>query len=86
MKLEKELKKIFFFVAYKWYLLSANQGNEDAQYHIGRFYENGIVVNQDYEISLQWYLKSVSKKTDAQQPINRLNTYFKNRICIFFEN
>ncbi len=44
--------------AVKWYRRSADKGNVDAQYALGRMYENGIGVVQNYEESAKWYRKA----------------------------
>ncbi len=42
--------------ALKEFRLLAEQGNGSAQYNLGRMYENGKVVPQDYAETAKWYL------------------------------
>ena len=39
----------------KWYRLSAEQGDDDAQYNLGVMYDNGYGVPQDYKTAVKWF-------------------------------
>ena len=41
--------------AAKWYRQAADQGNADAQYHLGGMYHNGQGVHQDLHLSKEWF-------------------------------
>ena len=47
--------------AYKLYLEASMYGHSEAMCAIGRFYENGIVVKQDYKEAVKWYTKAIEK-------------------------
>ena len=44
--------------AFKWFKLSANQGNNSAQYNLGIMYANGKGVRQDHAEAKEWFGKS----------------------------
>jgi uncharacterized protein len=44
--------------ALKWYRKAAEQGNPDAEVELGRCYEDGRGVEQDYALAAQWYRKA----------------------------
>lgn len=44
--------------AVHWFMLSANQGNSEAQYRLGLCYERGYSVIKSKEIARTWYLKA----------------------------
>ena len=44
----------------KWYTLSAQQGNADAQYSLGTLYQNGHGVLQDNARAYMWFNISAS--------------------------
>jgi TPR repeat protein len=49
--------------ALKWFRLAAEQDDADAQYHLGRMYEEGRGgVEQDYVEAGQWYRLSAEKR------------------------
>ncbi|CAI2176032.1 15439_t:CDS:2 [Funneliformis geosporum] len=63
---EKGVKKDLM-TAFKWYTVSANNGNKFAQYSLGSCYENGKGVDIDKEKSFIWYKQSAQQDyTDAQ--------------------
>ena len=39
--------------ALEWYRKAAEQGNPDAQYRLGRLYDKGLSVRQDYAKALE---------------------------------
>ena len=49
----------------KWYKLSAEQGNPDAQYSLGYCYESGKGVKQNIKEAKKWYTKA-AKQGDEQ--------------------
>ena len=51
----------------KWYRLSAEQGNADAQYNLGGMYLWRKGVTQDYKEAIKWYrLAAAQGNLDAQ--------------------
>jgi len=42
----------------EWYIKAAEQGNRDAQYHLGIMYVNGEGVPKDYKKAVKWYTKA----------------------------
>lgn len=47
-------------LAFDYYLKSANLGNSDAQYRLGKAYDEGLGVQQSYSDSFQWFLLSAN--------------------------
>jgi hypothetical protein len=47
--------KTNFPEALKWFRKSAEQGNPDAQNELGRMYEEGEGVTQNYALAAKWY-------------------------------
>ena len=47
--------------AIRLYRLSAEQGNNDAQYNLGQMYSNGLGVPQDYKEAVKWYRLSAEQ-------------------------
>jgi TPR repeat protein len=45
--------------AVKWYLLSAEQGDADAQFSLGLMYDEGRGVPQDHAEAAKWYHRAV---------------------------
>ena len=45
----------------------ANKGDPDAQYILGRLYEEGDVIKKNYAMALQWYKKSAAQNHVAGQ-------------------
>jgi TPR repeat protein len=59
--------------AMKWYRLAAGHGFAAAQYELGRWYENGIGVPQDYSEAVKWYrLAADQGYADAQLNLGRM--------------
>eukprot|EP00825_Cyclidium_porcatum_P037532 TRINITY_DN4162_c0_g1_i8.p3 TRINITY_DN4162_c0_g1~~TRINITY_DN4162_c0_g1_i8.p3 ORF type:complete len:117 (+),score=33.51 TRINITY_DN4162_c0_g1_i8:226-576(+) len=52
MRMEKELKKIYS-QAFKYYKLSADQGNSNGQNNLGYCYANGKGTEQDLEMAFK---------------------------------
>ncbi|KIC71031.1 tetratricopeptide repeat protein [Candidatus Protochlamydia amoebophila] len=48
-------------LAFHYYLLAANQGNSQAQYNLGNFYELGKGVNQDISKAIFYYQQAAAK-------------------------
>lgn len=51
--------------AAEWYRKAADQGDSDAQYKLGVFYENGYGVTQDKEQAMQWYKKAAEQGNES---------------------
>jgi hypothetical protein len=47
--------------AFKWFRLAAEQGEVEAQYYLGRCYENSLGVSQDKEEAMKWYRKAAEQ-------------------------
>lgn len=47
--------------AFGWFYKSAMQGDGDAQYALGYFYEDGIGVERDIEEAREWYERSAAQ-------------------------
>ena len=54
---------------------AANLGIRDAQHNVGRLYQKGISVEQDYTIAMQWYLKAA----------NQGDVYAMHNIAYFYQ-
>jgi uncharacterized protein len=51
----------------RWYKLSAEQGNADAQYNLGYCFDNGEGVEEDKVEAVRWYKLSAEQgNADAQ--------------------
>ena len=60
--------------AYNICLPLANEGDADAQYAIGRLYESGLAVVQNYEEAFSWYKRSAEQgNVWAQYYVAHLN-------------
>lgn len=46
---------------YQWFKAHAEQGNPHAQYRLGTFYNEGIIVSKNAKIAFQWFLKSAKQ-------------------------
>ncbi len=56
-----------------WYRRAANQGDADAQYSLGRLYENGTGVPKDTAQAAAWYRKAADQgHADAKQRLETL--------------
>lgn len=47
--------------AIKWYKITAELGNVEAQYHLGWIYENGEYVHKDNVLAKKWYTKAAEQ-------------------------
>jgi hypothetical protein len=47
--------------AAKWYRMAAEQGNAEAQIHLGFLFENGRGVPRDYVLAHMWYDLAASR-------------------------
>ena len=47
--------------AVRWYRVSAEQGNADAQNNLAVMYRKGSGVIQDYEKAVEWYRSSAEQ-------------------------
>src|SRR5690606_31754991 len=50
-----------YLTAFQNIAQSANTGNPEAMYMLGRMYQYGQGVNKDYKKSIQWYQKAADK-------------------------
>lgn len=41
--------------AFKWFMRSASQGDEDSQFAVGKCYEEGLGVEADLNEAAEWY-------------------------------
>jgi TPR repeat protein len=48
-------------LAMEWYSRSANQGYANAQYGLGRYYQEGFSVPRDDAKAVEWYLKAATQ-------------------------
>ena len=44
--------------AAKWYQRAAEQGQKDAQFYLGKMYESGEGLSQDFDQAKKWYQKA----------------------------
>jgi len=54
--------------AYKLFLPLARSGDEDAQFHLGLMYDNGLGVKQDHAVAEQWYDRACPLPAEGQNP------------------
>ena len=65
--------------ALKWYRKAVNQGDAQAQYHLGGMYLNGEGVPQNYAEAVHWFRKAADLgNVDAQYWLGYF--YFQGRI------
>lgn len=61
--------------AAEWYRKAAEQGDADAQYKLGLFYENGYGVTQDKEQAMQWYKKAAEQGNEnAKKALDKMQS------------
>ena len=61
------------FEGMRWIKRAADNGDSEALYNMGYFYESGIGVEQDHEHALEWYRKAAQKgDADAAKAVRRL--------------
>ena len=53
--------------ALKWYRLSAEQGDADAQYNLGWMYDEGQGVPQDNKEAVKWWRLSAEQRNERAQ-------------------
>jgi uncharacterized protein len=53
--------------AVKWFRLSAEQGDAEAQYNLGWMYYEGQGVPQDYKEAVKWYRLSAEQGNERAQ-------------------
>ena len=53
--------------AFKWFMKSAEQGNDSAQFELAESYYNGWGVEQDYSEAAKWYRKAAEQGLDFAQ-------------------
>lgn len=70
---EKDYEK-----AIRFFQISADKGNADAYYALGRIYENGLGVRVDYELALDYYKKAKNSGKDIVNDILRVEN-LKNK-------
>lgn len=63
-----------------WLLKSAEQGHDQAQYLVGRMYENGTGTNKDLDKAIYWYRNSAKNKMNlttrrAKSALSRLGVH-----------
>ena len=54
-------------VAFKWYTIAAEQGNQDALCTLGNMYYDGEGVDQDYREAFKWFQKSAEQGVSTGQ-------------------
>lgn len=54
--------------AYELFLPLAERGDEDAQFHLGLMYDNGLGVKQDHAIAEQWYNRACPLPAPEARP------------------
>ncbi len=64
----------------KWFLKSAEQGDAEAQYFLGRWYCSGQGVPKDSTKAVEWYRKSAEQgNADAQYELDQMLFMHNNR-------
>jgi uncharacterized protein len=48
--------------AFEWFMVAARQGNTQAEYYVGMYYQNGKGVPQNIEQAIYWFEKAAVKK------------------------
>ncbi len=62
--------------AVKWYRKAAEQGDADAQYQLGKCYDYGRGVTQDFTEAVKWYRKAAEQgDADAQYQLGKCYDY-----------
>jgi uncharacterized protein len=51
----------------KWYRKAADQGSANAQFNLGKMYDDGDGVLQDYAEALKWYRKAADQGNASAQ-------------------
>lgn len=64
--------------AFEYYAIAADAGERDAQYAVGRSYENGYGVQKDEKTAFEWYKKAVANgNADAMNALGIFYQYGK---------
>jgi TPR repeat protein len=59
-------------LAFEWYSKAAQQGNDKAQYQLGRCYKKGEGCTKDANAAFQWFDKSAAQgNADAQLAVGK---------------
>ena len=58
-----------FKEAFKWFWISAQQGNAEAAYYLGIMYANGEYVTMNYKTSLSWHKIAANRGDKDSQKI-----------------
>ncbi|HEV2185583.1 MAG TPA: toll/interleukin-1 receptor domain-containing protein [Stellaceae bacterium] len=66
-KAKAALDRKEYLEAMRWYRQAADQGNTNAQTHVGYLYEKGLGVPQNYSEALSWYRKAADRGHAAAQ-------------------
>jgi hypothetical protein len=48
--------------AFEWFMVAAKQGNTQAEYYVGMYYQNGKGVPQNMDQAIHWFEKAAIKK------------------------
>ena len=56
-----------FYEAARWFRKAADQGDADAQFHLGSMYMHGRGVKQYYKEASRWYLKAADQGNAGAQ-------------------
>lgn len=60
--------------ARRWFSEAANQGDNGAQYHLGKIYKDGLGVNKDLSLAKNWFEKSAQAGNSlAKEELVQLN-------------
>src|SRR5438128_1493169 len=66
-------------MAIKYYQLSADQGNANAQNNLGYMYHNGFGVNKDYKMTVKYYQLSAQQcDVDSAKKLGNIYEEQKN--------
>jgi uncharacterized protein len=69
-----------YATAFNSFLLSAEDGNSDAQISVGAMYANGEGVEQNYDEAIKWFRLSAEQGNDTAQ--NRLASMYDDGIGV----
>lgn len=60
--------------AQKWFLAAANQGESNAQFHLGKIYKDGLGVDKNLSLARTWFEKSAEAGNSyAAQELSKMN-------------
>ncbi|KAI8885317.1 HCP-like protein [Backusella circina FSU 941] len=63
-----------YLEAFKWYTIAADNEHKEAQYRLGRMYEKGLGIDQDYNKAIELY--NLAKEQGSSSAIYRLGTAY----------